>query len=83
MQGQSQKPSPKIINNNLHSMPKYIIWYKKKITAKNLKQAINEENKTKALFHSIVEEKQENIIEGAAAIGFEYNVYDDDDDNDD
>lgn len=51
-------------------MPKYIVWYKKEIEAKNLKQAINKETKIKPDFHAIEEDKEE-IKQGASAIGFE------------
>jgi len=51
-------------------MPKYIVWYKKEVSANNLKQAIHKEAKTKANFHSIqeVEERADQLM---PAIGFE------------
>lgn len=53
------------------SMTNYTFWYKKVIKAKNIKESVLKEKKTKSAFHSIVEEAPENIIQGATAIGFE------------
>jgi hypothetical protein len=54
-------------------MTKYIVWYKKEITANNIKQCVQKESKIKPLFHSIIEEKEE-IKQGVDAIGFNYNT---------
>lgn len=52
-------------------MATYIVWYKKNINAANIKQAVLKEKKVKALFHSIVEEEEPKVEQGASAIGFE------------
>lgn len=40
-------------------MPEYTVWYKKKVTAKNLKEAVNKEKRIRAEFSSIEEEEPE------------------------
>lgn len=52
-------------------MPKYIVWYKKEVKAKNIKEAVAKEKRTKAVFHSLVEEEPKDITQGVSAIGFE------------
>jgi hypothetical protein len=52
-------------------MTEYVVWYQKKIQAKNIKEAIKKEPKTKSQFHSIVEKEEPEIQQGTSAIGFE------------
>ena len=51
--------------------PKYIFWYKKEITADNIKKAIRVEDKTKLKFHSVKEEDEPEVSSGVNCIGFE------------
>lgn len=52
-------------------MPQFTVWYKKEVKAKNIKEAVNKEKRIKPVFHSLVEEKDEEVTQGASAIGFE------------
>jgi len=52
-------------------MPKYIIWYQKKLQAKNQKEALKKEQRMKSQFYSLVEEEEKEPQQGASAIGFE------------
>lgn len=53
-------------------MTKYIIWYKKEVEAKNLKNAIVKERRIKPSFHSLEEVKESETEQGISAIGFQY-----------
>lgn len=55
--------------------PTYNFWYRKIITAENIKKAIKQENKHKLRFDSIVEQ-DESVKAGTDAIGFEYSPSD-------
>ncbi len=51
-------------------MPNYILWYQKRVAAKNIKEAIRKESKITAEFYSL-EELRESNDELTPAIGFE------------
>ena len=53
-------------------MANYVAWYRKEITANNLKSAVQKEPKIKASFHSLEEIKEPELTQGTCAIGFEY-----------
>lgn len=61
-------------------MPKFIVWYKKTIKAKDLNSAIREEKKAPLAFHSIIEEEDHSERELQSLIGFEIPTEDDYDD---
>lgn len=50
---------------------RYIVWYKKELEAKDIRQAVVKEMKIKPTFHSI-EEVKEEVRDGMPAIGFNY-----------
>jgi hypothetical protein len=58
-------------------MPKFIVWYKKTIKARDLNSAIKAEKQAPLMFHSIVENEDQSEQELTPLIGFSIPTEDD------
>lgn len=52
-------------------MPKYVIWYRKDLEARDVLSAVRKEKKIQAQFHSLEEEKESTPQQLEPLIGFQ------------